>query len=212
MDIKRFSFNIIIILLAIFMFVLLIIYQRCQLVIVLEDAYQQGLQDFQLVFPEYCNNIKNKQIQINTQKCKLKFRYYAKQEYGISVFKDHKIFSITNDRYSEYVKTSYYGYRDIDQDIGGDNNKIHTGTDISMRVGTPIYSEMEGKVIALNYDRNGYGLYIKIQYTNNQIWLFGHLSKVIIKPMQLFKAEQIIALSGNTGRSTGAHLHIECIQ
>lgn len=61
----------------------------------------------------------------------------------------------------------------------------------------------------MKYDANGYGKYIVIRHNNGLETIYGHLSKQIVSPNQTVRAGQPIGLGGNTGRSTGSHLHFE---
>ncbi|HAO64009.1 MAG TPA: hypothetical protein DCQ91_08645, partial [Porphyromonadaceae bacterium] len=59
------------------------------------------------------------------------------------------------------------------------------------------------------YERSGYGFYVIVRHENSLETVYGHLSRFLVKPDQYVKAGQPIALAGNTGRSTGPHLHFE---
>ena len=59
------------------------------------------------------------------------------------------------------------------------------------------------------FERGGYGFYVIVRHENGLETVYGHLSRFLVKPDQYVKAGQPIALSGNTGRSTGPHLHFE---
>jgi murein DD-endopeptidase MepM/ murein hydrolase activator NlpD len=82
----------------------------------------------------------------------------------------------------------------------------HNGIDFRCAVGTLVYAPMEGKVQVTNEGKSGYGLHIKIRGGDREIVL-GHLSEVFIKDGETVRLGQKIALSGNTGFSTGPHLH-----
>jgi murein DD-endopeptidase MepM/ murein hydrolase activator NlpD len=60
-----------------------------------------------------------------------------------------------------------------------------------------------------NYDKNGYGKFVVIRHTNGLETYYGHLSKQLVTENQDVKSGQPIGLGGNTGRSTGSHLHFE---
>ena len=85
---------------------------------------------------------------------------------------------------------------------------IHYGIDIQNKRGTKIVATADGKVIETGYDR-GYGKFIKIDHGNEFNTLFGHAKKICVRKDQIIKQGQIIGLVGNTGRSTGPHLHYE---
>lgn len=100
--------------------------------------------------------------------------------------------------------TSHYGYRAAFR-------RNHYGTDIKLYVGDTVRAAFGGKVrvVANEGYRKGYGLYVVIRHDNGLETVYGHLSKHLCVPNQVVKAGQVIALGGNTGRSTGAHLHFE---
>ncbi len=85
---------------------------------------------------------------------------------------------------------------------------IHYGIDIQNKRGTKIVATADGKVIETGYDR-GYGKFIKIDHGNEFNTLFSHAKKICVRKGQIIKRGQIIGLVGNTGRSTGPHLHYE---
>lgn len=87
--------------------------------------------------------------------------------------------------------------------------RFHYGIDLSLHVGDSVRAAFSGKVRLVDYDRGGYGNFVVIRHANGLETVYAHLSKVEVKPDQTVKAGQIIALGGNTGRSTGPHLHFE---
>ena len=85
-----------------------------------------------------------------------------------------------------------------------------THTKITDVIGDTIRAAFDGKVrVVKNQGRRGYGKYIVIRHDNGLETVYGHLSKQIVEINQLVKAGEPIALGGNTGRSTGSHLHFE---
>lgn len=98
--------------------------------------------------------------------------------------------------------TSNYGYR---KKFG----RMHKGMDIHIKSNDTIYAAFDGKVRLTNYEARGYGNYVIIRHPNKLETVYGHLNKFLVKPNQVVKAGQPIALGGNTGRSTGPHLHFE---
>lgn len=84
----------------------------------------------------------------------------------------------------------------------------HNGTDFGVKVGTPVYAPADGVVVKATYQRAA-GYYIVLQHKGAYSTVYMHLSKILVKPGDKIKANQKIALSGNTGASTGPHLHYE---
>ncbi len=96
--------------------------------------------------------------------------------------------------------TSKFGYR---------WRRMHKGLDIKVNVGDPIVSAFDGKVRVVRYEKRGYGKYIVIRHYNGLETIYGHLSDQLVVENQVVKAGEVIGLGGNTGRSTGSHLHFE---
>ncbi|MEM4326313.1 MAG: M23 family metallopeptidase [Candidatus Pacearchaeota archaeon] len=84
----------------------------------------------------------------------------------------------------------------------------HTGIDIAQPVGAPVRASKDGVVKFAGWS-GGYGLCIFIKHQFGYETVYGHLSKVNVKEGQKVKAGQLIGKVGNTGRSTGSHLHFE---
>lgn len=89
--------------------------------------------------------------------------------------------------------------------------RMHNGLDLKVQIGDTIRAAFDGKVRIVKDQgrRRGYGKYIVIRHDNGLETVYGHLSKQLVDENQLVKAGEIIALGGNTGRSTGSHLHFE---
>lgn len=85
----------------------------------------------------------------------------------------------------------------------------HKGLDIKVYIGDTIRSAFSGKVRIVRYEGGGYGKYIVIRHNNGLETIYGHLSKQLVKENQEVCAGEVIGLGGNTGRSTGSHLHFE---
>ncbi len=98
--------------------------------------------------------------------------------------------------------TSHYGYR-------RSFRRQHYGTDIKVFVGDTIRAAFSGKVRVVSFERAGYGNYIVIRHPNGLETVYGHMSRHLVRANQIVKAGQAIGLGGNTGRSTGSHLHFE---
>ncbi|MDK9560921.1 murein DD-endopeptidase MepM [Gallibacterium anatis] len=85
----------------------------------------------------------------------------------------------------------------------------HKGVDFSMPIGTPIIAPADGVVVKVSYQAGGAGRYVMLRHGREYQTVYMHLSRPLVKPGQSVKKGQRIALSGNTGRSTGPHLHYE---
>ncbi|MDR0733548.1 MAG: peptidoglycan DD-metalloendopeptidase family protein [Dysgonamonadaceae bacterium] len=87
--------------------------------------------------------------------------------------------------------------------------RFHYGVDIKLQVGDTIFAAFEGKVRVCSYERGGYGNYLVIRHPNGLETVYGHLSDFLVDIDENVEAGQPVALGGNTGRSTGSHLHFE---
>lgn len=101
--------------------------------------------------------------------------------------------------------------RVITSNFGPRWRKQHKGLDIKVYVGDTIRSAFSGMVRIVRNEgaRKGYGKYIVIRHDNGLETIYGHLSKQLVKENQRVKAGDVIGLGGNTGFSTGSHLHFE---
>lgn len=92
----------------------------------------------------------------------------------------------------------------------------HEGIDWGVPINTPVFACADGIVVKVTSPKNHpYGTHIRIQHQiDGQIYttVYAHLNKVLVKPGQRVFARQIIALSGNTGNSTGPHLHLTVVK
>jgi murein DD-endopeptidase MepM/ murein hydrolase activator NlpD len=104
--------------------------------------------------------------------------------------------------------TSYYGYRV--HPISGEKN-YHKGIDIGLPQGTEIHAGQDGTV-SVGYDAGGYGNYVTITGADGLVSKYAHCDSVLVSDGQTVKAGDVIATVGNTGNSTGAHLHLEIIK
>lgn len=96
--------------------------------------------------------------------------------------------------------TSNYGPR---------GRRMHHGIDLKVQVGDTIYAAFDGKVRVCEYERRGYGYYVVVRHPNGLETVYGHLSRFLVSADDVVKSGDPIALGGNTGRSTGSHLHFE---
>ncbi len=100
-------------------------------------------------------------------------------------------------------------HRKITSNYGPRRRRMHKGVDVKVYIGDTIRSAFDGKVRVVNYERRGYGKYVVIRHDNGLETIYGHLSKQLVGENQIVKAGEPIGLGGNTGRSTGSHLHFE---
>lgn len=100
--------------------------------------------------------------------------------------------------------TDVFGYRPR-------RRRTHNGIDVKVQKGDTIYAAFDGKVRITSYQRRGYGHYIVIRHNNGIETVYAHLSKKLVVQDQVVKSGQPIGLGGNTGRSTGSHLHFETL-
>jgi murein DD-endopeptidase MepM/ murein hydrolase activator NlpD len=89
-----------------------------------------------------------------------------------------------------------------------DQMQFHKGLDIAVAYGSPVKCAASGKVIFAGV-KGGYGNCVIVEHGNGLATLYGHLSEILVETNDRVKVGQIIAKSGNTGRSTGPHLHYE---
>lgn len=101
--------------------------------------------------------------------------------------------------------TSYFGNRDVPV-AGATAN--HGAIDIGVYSGTPIYACGDGYVMVSSYN-GARGVYVMIKHADNLYTLYQHLNSSSVKVGQTVKRGQLIAYSGNTGISSGPHLHLE---
>ena len=96
----------------------------------------------------------------------------------------------------------------ITSDFGWRRYRPHYGTDIDLEIGDQVVSAFDGMVRLAKYCQ-GYGNCVIIRHNNGLETVYGHLSKLLVEPGQCISAGAILGLGGNTGRSTGPHLHFE---
>ena len=101
----------------------------------------------------------------------------------------------------------YYGYRV--HPITGDN-QFHRGLDIAIPEGTELHAAMDGTVTTATYD-DSYGNYVVITDENGYQTKYAHMQSLCVTEGQIVTHGDTIGYSGNTGGSTGPHLHLECL-
>ncbi len=99
--------------------------------------------------------------------------------------------------------------RVITSNFGARWGRQHKGLDIKVYTGDTIRAAFSGKVRVVRYEGRGYGKYVVIRHYNGLETIYGHMSKQLVVEDQEVRAGDPIGLGGNTGRSTGSHLHFE---
>ena len=103
---------------------------------------------------------------------------------------------------SNFTITTYFGRRGVFQ-------RFHTGIDLAAPTGTPIYAARAGQVDTAGWSRFGYGLHVILDHGGAQETLYGHMSRIVVRPGQWVTRGDLIGYVGSTGWSTGPHLHFE---
>ena len=111
--------------------------------------------------------------------------------------------------YSEGKITSHFGVRDNPFAPG---KKFHYGIDIGAKEGVAVKAVTSGRVYFARRSKTGGGLQVNIRAPSNLKFKYSHMSKLLVKRGQSVKAGQVIGFVGNTGKSKGAHLHLEVYQ
>ena len=99
--------------------------------------------------------------------------------------------------------------RVVTSNFGARWGRQHKGLDIKVYIGDTIVAAFSGKVRIVRYEPRGYGKYVVIRHDNGLETVYGHMSKQLVHENQIVRAGEPIGLGGNTGRSTGSHLHFE---
>jgi murein DD-endopeptidase MepM/ murein hydrolase activator NlpD len=99
--------------------------------------------------------------------------------------------------------------RVLTSNFGARWGRQHKGLDIKVYIGDTIRAAFSGKVRVVRYERRGYGKYVVIRHYNGLETIYGHMSAQLVVEDQEVRAGDPIGLGGNTGRSTGSHLHFE---
>jgi hypothetical protein len=97
----------------------------------------------------------------------------------------------------------------VTSDFGPRDRFWHFGVDIRLSKRDSVRAAFSGKVRILQYDRHGYGKVVVLRHASGLETIYGHLCRELVAVNQTVLAGQVIGLGGNTGRSSGAHLHFE---
>lgn len=98
--------------------------------------------------------------------------------------------------------TSGFGYR-------AQFGRMHKGVDFAMASGDTVRVPLPGRIDRVDFERHGYGHFVVVRHDNGMETRYAHLSSVLVREGEYVSQGQPIALSGNTGNSTGPHLHFE---
>ena len=101
---------------------------------------------------------------------------------------------------THYRVTSEFGFR---------RARFHYGIDLKLNVGDSVVSTFDGMVRIAKTQKGGYGKYVVVRHNNGLETVYGHLNKILVEQGQTVKAGEMLGEGGNTGRSTGPHLHFE---
>jgi len=105
--------------------------------------------------------------------------------------------------------SSYFGYR---TDPIYKVSKFHSGIDFASAIGTEVFATGDGEVVTVERNHWGYGNMITVDHGYGYKTNYAHLSKFAVKKGQKVKRGQVIGFVGNTGKSTGSHLHYEVLK
>ena len=107
--------------------------------------------------------------------------------------------------WQDYQISSQFGWRI--HPIGG-SARLHNGLDLPQPTGTPVFATADGVVASTGSQRDGLGLYVCIEHpTTGYLTIYGHLSTYLVRRGDKVRRGVLIGRVGNTGRSTGPHLH-----
>ena len=151
----------------------------------INELYQENILDTNKLFSYHWNN----------SVCHVKYKNLYHLQDTLSIFLGNKTFIPIKNKV-----TSEFGFR---------KGKMHKGIDVKLKTGDKIVSPFSGKVRYAKFNSGGYGNLVIIRHYNGLETYFAHLSSIDVSPNQIIKAGDIIGEGGNTGRSTGAHLHFE---
>jgi murein DD-endopeptidase MepM/ murein hydrolase activator NlpD len=106
-----------------------------------------------------------------------------------------------------YRLGDHFGFRDVHPVYG--TPRWHYGQDFCVPYGTKVYATGDGKVIESGYNSGGFGNFVVIDHGTGIQSTYGHLSKILVPAGMNVKRGDMIGLSGNSGTSTGPHLHYQ---
>lgn len=102
------------------------------------------------------------------------------------------------------------GYKYVTSEFGWRRRRMHYGIDLKVYTGDTIRSAFDNAVVRIKrYNRRGYGNYVVLRHANGLETLYGHMSKTLVEEGDTLRVGDVVGLGGNTGRSSGSHLHFE---
>lgn len=171
--------------------------------------YKRVLQEMKSEYEALVSEIRNITSPLNTKRVLVESEPEKTEETSAEINSANIAVSTTmefaNPVSEEYEISSGFGYR---IDPFRHRKAFHEGIDIPLPEGTPILASLDGIVIKTGKDSSG-GKYVKLKHDNGYTTLYVHLSRIIATKGSKVNQGDIIGLSGNTGRSTGPHLHFE---
>lgn len=120
-------------------------------------------------------------------------------------FPESQIITIENDSLGVY---NHPKIGPVNSKFGWRDGRMHKGIDINLNKGDPVVSAFDG-MVRIAQVKGAYGNVVIIRHYNGLETVYAHLSKIKVKPGQVVLSGQLIGLGGNTGRSSGPHLHFE---
>lgn len=97
----------------------------------------------------------------------------------------------------------------ITSPFGPRHRIFHYGVDLKLQIGDTVRAAFDGLVRVTKFDPRGFGNVVVIRHFNGLETIYGHLSLILVSTNERVKAGQVIGLGGNSGHSTGSHLHFE---
>jgi hypothetical protein len=126
----------------------------------------------------------------------------------INNFKD-SVNIVLYDSLSDFKWSPPLASNKVSSEFGHRWGRWHHGIDLDLEIGDPVLASFDGIIRITDHDRGGYGNHIVIRHYNGLETLYGHLHKTLVDVGDYVKAGDLIGYGGNTGRSTGPHLHYE---
>lgn len=171
--------------------------------------YKRVLQEMKSEYEALVSEIRNITSPLNAKRVHVESEPEKTEEISAEINITNVAVSTTmefaNPVSEEYEISSGFGYR---IDPFRHRKAFHDGIDIPLPEGTPILASLDGIVFKTGKDSSG-GKYVKLKHDNGYTTLYVHLSRIIATKGSKVNQGDVIGLSGNTGRSTGPHLHFE---